>query len=66
MSNSHHPIVRAEGAQNVIDCSCGGYVQEGIYTHTFGARTAFLEHLVNAVAQEHDWPHAFMVEAMAL
>jgi hypothetical protein len=45
----------------VIDCSCGGYVQEGMYVEAIGAREAYLQHLVDSTAVSWGWPETFTV-----
>lgn len=57
--SAHDPLHRGEG---VIDCSCGDYRQDGTYAGDFGARTAWLDHLVTAVAATHDWPDTYAVD----
>lgn len=60
--NRHHtPIPRREG---VIDCTCR-YRQEGIYATQFGARIAFLEHVVSSIVAEQGWPMVAGVDAEA-
>ena len=56
---AHSPLVQGPG---VIDCVCGGYTQAGVYSEDFGARNAFLDHVVSELGDENDWPETWSVE----
>lgn len=48
----HQPIEHTRG--RIIDCTCT-YRQQGVFNSPFGARIAFLSHLVEAVSKEQGW-----------
>jgi len=51
----HAPVARHYGTDRfVYDCLCG-YQQEGLYVTEFGARTAYLEHVIQDIAARAGW-----------